>query len=148
MMNTIEWDILFESPVFWGAVMGLLGVLAGHYTSRKNRKSDYDLEQLKEKIAEKNAEKSLEFESLKRNVSFLQTEFDRLNAQVTHLQTEMDRTEKAKRLLNEKYSVALQVILSGKIWFDTIRPKFDSNDVIIDGYPTIPELLLQDMPSF
>ena len=40
MVDPIDWGIVVESPVFWGAVMGLIGILAGNYGARKTKKED------------------------------------------------------------------------------------------------------------
>ena len=40
MVDPIDWGIVVESPVFWGAVMGLIGILAGNYGSLKSKKED------------------------------------------------------------------------------------------------------------
>ena len=40
MVDPIDWGIVIESPVFWGAVMGLIGILAGQYGARKIKKED------------------------------------------------------------------------------------------------------------
>ena len=42
MVDPIDWGIVVESPVFWGAVMGLIGILAGHYGARQSKKEDKD----------------------------------------------------------------------------------------------------------
>lgn len=128
MVDPIDWGIVVESPVFWGAVMGLIGILAGHYGARKSKKED------KELVA------------LQTNVSFLQAEYKRLNEEVKTLRSDMEKARRSKRLLNEKYSAALQVILSGKIWFETVLPLIEKANIVVEGYPTIPEMLTEDMP--
>ena len=128
MVDPIDWGIVVESPVFWGAVMGLIGILAGHYGARKNKKED------------------IEFAALQANVSFLQAEYKRLNEEVKTLRSDMEKARRSKRVLNEKYSAALQVILSGKIWFEAILPLIEKANIVVEGYPTIPEMLTEDMP--
>ena len=59
MVDPIDWGIVVESPVFWGAVMGLIGILTGNYGARKSKKEDK------------------EFSALQANVSFLQAEYKR-----------------------------------------------------------------------
>ena len=128
MVDPIDWGIVVESPVFWGAVMGLIGILAGHYGARKAKKEDKELA------------------ALQTNVSFLQAEYKRLNEEVKTLRSDMEKARRSKRLLNEKYSAALQVILSGKIWFETVLPLIEKANIVVEGYPTIPEMLTEDMP--
>lgn len=128
MVDPIDWGIVVESPVFWGAVMGLIGILAGNYGARISKKEDK------------------EFAALQANVSFLQAEYKRLNEEVKTLRSDMEKARRSKRLLNEKYSAALQVILSGKIWFETVLPLIEKANIVVEGYPTIPEILTEDMP--
>ena len=128
MVDPIDWGIVVESPVFWGAVMGLIGILAGNYGSLKSKKEDK------------------EFAALQANVSFLQAEYKRLSEEIKSLRSDMDKARRSKRLLNEKYSAALQVILSGKIWFETVLPLIEKANIVVEGYPTIPEMLTEDMP--
>ena len=128
MPDPIDWGIVVESPVFWGAVMGLIGILAGHYGARQNKKEDK------------------EFAALQANVSFLQAEYKRLNEEVKTLRSDMEKARRSKRVLNEKYSAALQVILSGKIWFETLLPLIEKANIVVEGYPSIPEMLTEDMP--
>ena len=128
MPDPIDWGIVVESPVFWGAVMGLIGILAGNYGSLKSKKEDK------------------EFAALQANVSFLQAEYKRLNEEVKTLRSDMEKARRSKRVLNEKYSAALQVILSGKIWFEAILPLIEKANIVVDGYPAIPEMLTEDMP--
>ena len=128
MVDPIDWGIVIESPVFWGAVMGLIGILAGQYGARKIKKEDK------------------EFAALQANVSFLQAEYKRLNEEVKTLRSDMEKARRSKRVLNEKYSAALQVILSGKIWFEAILPLIEKANIVVDGYPAIPEMLTEDMP--
>ena len=127
MPDPIDWGIVVESPVFWGAVMGLIGILAGHYGARKSKKEDK------------------EFSALQANVSFLQAEYKRLSEEIKNLRSDMEKARRSKRLLNEKYSAALQVILSGKIWFETVLPLIEKANIVVEGYPTIPEMLTEDM---
>ena len=128
MPDPIDWGIVVESPVFWGAVMGLIGVLAGHYGARQNKKEDK------------------EFAALQANVSFLQAEYKRLSEEIKNLRSDMEKARRSKRILNEKYSAALQVLLSGKIWFETVLPLIEKANIVVEGYPTIPEMLTEDMP--
>ena len=128
MVDPIDWGIVVESPVFWGAVMGLIGILAGNYGSLKSKKEDK------------------EFAALQANVSFLQAEYKRLSEEIKSLRSDMDKARRSKRLLNEKYSAALQVILSGKIWFEAVLPLIEKANIVVEGYPTIPEMLTEDMP--
>ena len=128
MPDPIDWGIVVESPVFWGAVMGLIGILAGNYGSLKSKKEDK------------------EFAALQANVSFLQAEYKRLNEEVKTLRSDMEKARRSKRVLNEKYSAALQVILSGKIWFEAVLPLIEKANIVVDGYPAIPEMLTEDMP--
>ncbi len=128
MADPIDWGIVVEAPVFWGAVMGLIGILAGHYGARKSKKEDKELA------------------ALQTNVSFLQAEYKRLSEEIKNLRSDMDKARRSKRLLNEKYSAALQVILSGKIWFEAILPLIEKANIVVEGYPTIPEMLTEDMP--
>ena len=128
MPDPIDWGIVVESPVFWGAVMGLIGILAGNYGSLKSKKEDK------------------EFAALQTNVSFLQSEYKRLNEEVKTLRSDMEKARRSKRVLNEKYSAALQVILSGKIWFEAVLPLIEKANIVVDGYPAIPEMLTEDMP--
>ena len=128
MVDPIDWGLVVESPVFWGAVMGLIGILAGNYGARQSKKEDK------------------EFAALQANVSFLQAEYKRLNEEIKTLRSDMEKTRRSKRVLNEKYSAALQVILSGKIWFETVRPLIEKANIVVEGYPTIPVILTEDMP--
>ena len=128
MVDPIDWGIVVESPVFWGAVMGLIGILAGNYGSLKSKKEDK------------------EFAALQANVSFLQAEYKRLSEEIKNLRSDMEKARRSKRVLNEKYSAALQVILSGKIWFETVLPLIEKANIVVEGYPTIPEMLTEDMP--
>ena len=128
MPDPIDWGIVVESPVFWGAVMGLIGILAGHYGARQNKKEDK------------------EFAALQANVSFLQAEYKRLSEEIKNLRSDMEKARRSKRVLNEKYSAALQVLLSGKIWFETVLPLIEKANIVVEGYPTIPEMLTEDMP--
>lgn len=128
MVDPIDWGIVVESPVFWGAVMGLIGILAGHYGARQSKKEDKELA------------------ALQTNVSFLQAEYKRLSEEIKNLRSDMDKARRSKRLLNEKYSAALQVILSGKIWFESVLPLIEKANIVVEGYPTIPEMLTEDMP--
>ena len=128
MLDPIDWGIVVESPVFWGAVMGLIGILAGHYAARQNKKEDK------------------EFAALQANVSFLQAEYKRLSEEIKNLRSDMEKARRSKRILNEKYSAALQVLLSGKIWLETVLPLIEKANIVVEGYPTIPEMLTEDMP--
>ena len=128
MVDPIDWGVVVESPVFWGAVMGLIGILAGHYGARKSKKEDKELA------------------ALQTNVSFLQAEYKRLNEEIKTLRSDMEKTRRSKRVLNEKYSAALQVILSGKIWFEAVLPLIEKANIVVEGYPTIPKMLTEDMP--
>ena len=128
MPDPIDWGIVVESPVFWGAVMGLIGILTGNYGARKTKKEDK------------------EFAALQANVSFLQAEYKRLSEEIKNLRSDMEKARRSKRLLNEKYSAALQVILSGKIWFEAVLPLIEKANIVVEGYPTIPEMLTEDMP--
>ena len=44
MVDPIDWGVVVESPVFWGAFMGLIGILAGNYGSLKSKKEDKEFE--------------------------------------------------------------------------------------------------------
>ena len=128
MQDPVDWGLVLESPVFWGALMALLGVLVGHLTSARSKKNEQ------------------EFEALQANVGFLQAEYERLSKEVRTLRDEMEKTRKSKRVIAEKYSVALQVIQTGTVWLKGVEPQARDAGVDLSQYPRVPKVLTEDMP--
>lgn len=128
MADPVDWGLVLESPVFWGALMALLGVLVGHFTSARSKKNEQA------------------FEALQANVSFLQAEYERLATEVVELREEMEKTRKSKRVISEKYSVALQVIQTGTVWLNGVEEQAVSAGIDLSRYPRVPKMLVEDMP--
>ncbi|MSS84475.1 hypothetical protein FYJ24_06800 [Actinomycetaceae bacterium WB03_NA08] len=92
MSDPIDWGAVLESPVFWGAVMALLGVLAGHWQARSSSHEENELA------------------GLKASVEVLRAEYSRLNDEVKELRLQMEGERKRYRKLSEKYSAAIAYI--------------------------------------
>lgn len=128
MQDPVDWGLVLESPVFWGAFMALLGVLVGHLTSARSKENEQA------------------FEALRANVGFLQAEYERLSNEVVDLRAEMEKTRKSKRVITEKYSVALQVIQMGMVWLKGIEPQARNAGIDLSQYPRVPKVLTEDIP--
>lgn len=89
MPDPIDWGLVLESPVFWGALMALLGVLAGHAATRGNHREENELA------------------GLRASVEALKGDYERLHKEVKELRDEVEGQRKRNRLLSEKYSASL-----------------------------------------
>ena len=80
---------LTGDPLFWGAIMGVFGVVLGHLVTRKSKKEEHQLA------------------VLQATVTALDDSVQELRAQVKDLEGRVNTAEKKSRVANEKYSVAL-----------------------------------------
>ena len=80
---------LTGDPLFWGAIMGVFGVVLGHLVTRKSKKEEHQLA------------------VLQATVTALDDSVQDLRAQVKDLEGRVNTAEKKSRVANEKYSVAL-----------------------------------------
>ena len=80
---------LTGDPLFWGAIMGVFGVVLGHLVTRKSKKEEHQLA------------------VLQATVTALDDSVQDLRAQVKDLEGRVNTAEKKSRVATEKYSVAL-----------------------------------------
>ena len=126
-MDPVEWDLLLESPLFWGAVMTLVGVLAGHWMARGSKREENELA------------------GLRASVEVLRAEYARLNDEVKELRAEMDGTRKKYRVIKEKYSAAIVYIVSLHTLWRGLTVRLDRDGVPHAEIPDVPELISEDI---
>ena len=80
---------LTGDPLFWGAVMGVCGVVLGHWVTRKSKKEEHQLA------------------VLQATVTALDDSVQHLRTQVKELEERVNTAEKKSRVATEKYSEAL-----------------------------------------
>ena len=119
---------LTGDPLFWGAVMGVCGVVLGHWVTRKSKKEEHQLA------------------VLQATVTALDDSVQDLRAQVKELEGRVDTAEKKSRVATEKYSVALthaatlRIAATGLFARHAKLPGFDHAEL-----PPVPALIEADM---
>ena len=126
-MAPVEWDLLLESPLFWGAVMTLVGVLAGHWMARGSKREENELA------------------GLRASVEVLRAEYARLNDEVKELRAEMEGTRKKYRVVKEKYSAAIVYIVSLHTLWRGLTVRLDRDGVPHAEIPDVPDLISEDI---
>lgn len=121
----IDWGQVLESPVFWGALMTLIGVLVGHRWNAQTKREDRDLA------------------AIQTTVQILRAEVDRLSEEVTALRAEMDSTRKRHRVLGEKYSAATTWIVRVRIIWQAVKARLGAD--LVDELPDVPEIVAVDL---
>ena len=127
MADPVDWGIVLESPLFWGAVMTLVGALAGHWMTRRHKREENELA------------------GLRASVEVLRAEYARLNSEVKELREEMDGTRKKYRVIKEKYSAAIVYIVSLHTLWRGLAVRLDRDGVPHGQIPDVPELISEDM---
>ncbi len=138
MPDPVDWGLVLESPIFWGAVMTLIGVLAGQWSANRSKKGDLELERLK-------AEQDDKYEALNLTVQTLKGEYTRLIEEVKELRLELEVERKGSRMMKEKYSAALAYIVS--LWTAAagLFSRLDAADVTHGEIPKPPDLIAVDI---
>ncbi|WRS29595.1 hypothetical protein U6G28_08715 [Actinomycetaceae bacterium MB13-C1-2] len=138
MPDPVDWGLVLESPVFWGAVMTLVGVLVGKWEERRSKKDDLDLDRVK-------AEQDDRYEALKLTVETLKGEYARLIEEVKILRLELDEERKGSRMMKEKYSASLAYIVS--LWTAAVGlfSRLDATGVDHGEIPKPPDLIAVDI---
>ena len=118
---------LTGDPLFWGAVMGVCGVVLGHWVTRKSKKEEHQLA------------------VLQATVTALDDSVQDLRAQVKDLEGRVNTAEKKSRVATEKYSVALTDAASLRIAATALFTRLDSLNVDHTALPPVPALIEADM---
>ena len=118
---------LTGDPLFWGAVMGVCGVVLGHWVTRKSKKEEHQLA------------------VLQATVTALDDSVQDLRAQVKDLEGRVNTAEKKSRVATEKYSVALTHAATLRIAAIALFTRLDSLNVGHAELPPVPALIEADM---
>ena len=118
---------LTGDPLFWGAVMGVCGVVLGHWVTRKSKKEEHQLA------------------VLQATVTALDDSVQDLRAQVKELEGRVNTAEKKSRVATEKYSVALTHAATLRIAATGLFARLDSLNVDHTALPPVPALIEADM---
>ena len=118
---------LTGDPLFWGAVMGVCGVVLGHWVTRKSKKEEHQLA------------------VLQATVTALDDSVQDLRAQVKDLEGRVNTAEKKSRVATEKYSVALTHAATLRIAAIALFTRPDSLNVGHVELPPVPALIEADM---
>ena len=118
---------LTGDPLFWGAVMGVCGVVLGHWVTRKSKKEEHQLP------------------VLQATVTALDDSVQHLRTQVKELEERVNTAEKKSRVATEKYSEALTHAAMLRIAAAGLFARLDSLNVGHAELPPVPALIEADM---
>lgn len=118
---------LTGDPLFWGAVMGVCGVVLGHWVTRKSKKEEHQLA------------------VLQATVTALDDSVQHLRTQVKELEERVNTAEKKSRVATEKYSEALTHAATLRIAAKGLFARLDSLNVGHAELPPVPALIEADM---
>lgn len=133
MPDPVDWGLVLESPIFWGAVLTLLGVLTGHWWAARAKRGDTELAGLKASV-----------EVLQAEYKRVSTEVKELRGEIRDLRSENDNTERARRMIQEKYSVSLSVLGSLKAGFALVKVRAEREGFDLPDFPVLPEPIRLD----
>lgn len=127
-------DGLLSDPIFWGAILGLIGVLFGQVVIWKSKGRDSALTEIQAAVTVLRAE-------YKR----LTGEVEKLRSMVEHSEAQTKHSKKQHRLMTEKFSVALSHAASLRIAGLSLFIRLDKAGIPHADLPPVPELIRADM---
>lgn len=128
-----DWGLVLESPLFWGAVMTLIGVVITQWWIARGKRGDQALTGLTASVSVLQAE----LERVTKKV-------DKLEGKVSALQDERADLEKRHRLLQEKYHAAAIVWGSFDAGYRMVKVRADAEGFDLPDFPDLPDLIRED----
>ena len=125
---------LTGDPLFWGAIMGVFGVVLGHWVTRKGTREEHQLTVLKVTV-----------ESLQSSYDVIREDYITLKQEVETLRKEVEDAHRRSREVQEKYSSALSHAAALRIAGITLFGRLDRDLYDHAELPPVPDLIERDM---